>query len=167
MFPRCLLAIKRRRCAVSMRKDRLSVPGLSLGTCRILTVCYSSLIALPSLLRLFSSFSPQIISPMLCLVTQLCLTLCDPMDCNLAGFSLHGDSPGKNIRVGCHDLPHGIFPTQGSNPGLPHCRQSLHHLSHQGSPRILEWVSPALLQGIFLTQESNWGLMYCRQSLYS
>ena len=66
---------------------------------------------------------------------------------NLAGFSLHGHSPGKNIRVGCHDLPQGIFPTQGSNPGLPHCRQSLHHLSHQGSPRILEWVSPALLQG--------------------
>ena len=33
----------------------------------------------------------------------------------------------------------GIFPTQGSNPGLLHCRQILYHLSHQGSPRILEW----------------------------
>jgi len=29
---------------------------------------------------------------------------------------------------------------QGSNPGLPYCRQILYHLSHQGSPRILEWV---------------------------
>ena len=33
-----------------------------------------------------------------------------------------------------------IFPTQGLNPGLPHCRLILYHLSHQGSPRILEWV---------------------------
>ena len=34
----------------------------------------------------------------------------------------------------------GIFPTQGSNPGLTHCRQILYYLNHQGSPRILEWV---------------------------
>ena len=33
------------------------------------------------------------------------------------------------------------FPTQGSNPGLPHCRQILYQLSHKGSPRILEWVA--------------------------
>ena len=38
-------------------------------------------------------------------------------------------------------LLQGIFPTQGSNPGLPHCRQLLYCLSHQGSPRILEWVA--------------------------
>ena len=36
--------------------------------------------------------------------------------------------------VGCHSLLQGIFPTQGSNLGLPHCRQILYHLSHQGSP---------------------------------
>ena len=35
------------------------------------------------------------------------------------------DSPGKNPGVGCHFLLQGIFPTQGSNPGLPHCRQML------------------------------------------
>ena len=35
----------------------------------------------------------------------------------------------------------GIFPTQGSNPGLLHCRQILYHLNHKGSPRILEWVA--------------------------
>ena len=34
-----------------------------------------------------------------------------------------------------------IFPAQGSNPGLPHCRQILYWLSHKGSPRILEWVA--------------------------
>ena len=36
--------------------------------------------------------------------------------------------------MGCHFLLQGIFPTQGSNSGLPHCRQMLYHLSHQGSP---------------------------------
>ena len=38
-------------------------------------------------------------------------------------------------------LLQGIFPTQGSNPGFPHCRQILYHLSHQGSPRLLGWVA--------------------------
>ena len=41
---------------------------------------------------------------------------------------------------GLHTLLQGIFPTQGSNPGFPHCRWILYHLSHQGSPRIPEWV---------------------------
>ena len=43
------------------------------------------------------------------------------------------DFPGKNTGVGCRFLLQGIFPTQGSNPGLLHCRQMLYHLSHQGS----------------------------------
>ena len=50
-------------------------------------------------------------------------------------------SPSENTRVGCHALLQGIFPTQGSNPGLPHCRWILHRLSHQGSPRILKRVA--------------------------
>ena len=37
----------------------------------------------------------------LCLVSQSCPTLCDPMDCSKPGSSVHGDSPGKNIGVGC------------------------------------------------------------------
>ena len=57
-----------------------------------------------------------------------------PVDCSPAGSSVHGDSPGKNTGVGCYTLLQGIFPTQGSNPGPPHCRQILYHLSHQGSP---------------------------------
>ena len=44
------------------------------------------------------------------------------------------DSPGKNTGVGYHFLLQGTFPTQGSNPGLPHWRQTLYPLSHQGSP---------------------------------
>ena len=43
------------------------------------------------------------------------------------------DSPGKNTRVGCHSILQGIFPTQGSNLGLPHCRQILYYLSHRVS----------------------------------
>ena len=70
----------------------------------------------------------------LCLVAQLCPILCDPMDCSLPDSSDHGDSPGKNTGVGCHARLQGIFPTQGSNPDLPHSRQSLYYLSDQGSP---------------------------------
>ena len=52
------------------------------------------------------------------------------------------NSPGQNTKVGSLSLLQGIFPTQGSNPGLlPHCRQILYQLSDKGSPRILEWVA--------------------------
>ena len=54
---------------------------------------------------------------------HLCQTVCDPMDCNLLCFSVYGDSPGKNIGVGCHALLQGIFLTQGSN----RCLLSLLH----------------------------------------
>ena len=43
--------------------------------------------------------------------------------------------------VGGLSLLQGVFPTQGSNPGLPHCRRILYQLSHKGSPRVLEWVA--------------------------
>ena len=55
--------------------------------------------------------------------------------------SLRPNSPGQNTGVGSPSLLQGIFPTQGSNPGLLHCRQILYQLSHKGSPRILEWVA--------------------------
>ena len=67
------------------------------------------------------------------LVTRSHLTLCDAMNCSLLGSSVHG-SPGKSTGVGSHSLLQGIFPTQGSNSGLQHCRQILYCLSHQGSP---------------------------------
>ena len=51
------------------------------------------------------------------------------------------NSPGQNTGVGSCSLLQGIFPTQGSNPGLLHCRHILYQLSLKGSPRILEWVS--------------------------
>ena len=51
------------------------------------------------------------------------------------------NSPGQNTEVGSLSLLQEIFPTQGSNPGLPHCRQILYQLSHKGSPRIPEWIA--------------------------
>ena len=51
------------------------------------------------------------------------------------------NSLGQNTGVGSLSLLQGIFPSQGLNPGLPYCRQILYQLSHQGSPRILEWVA--------------------------
>ena len=63
------------------------------------------------------------------------------MDCSPPSSCVHGDSPGKNTEVGCHPLLQGIFPAQGSNPGLLHCRQILYQLSHQRSPVVL-WVAP-------------------------
>ena len=53
------------------------------------------------------------IHTVLCLLIQLCPTLCDPMDCSPPGSSVHGDSPGKNTEVDCNALLQGIFPTQG------------------------------------------------------
>ena len=47
------------------------------------------------------------------------------------------DSPGQNTGVGSLSLLQGIFPTQGSNPGLPHCGRIFYQLSHKGSPTLL------------------------------
>ena len=63
-------------------------------------------------------------------------------------------------------LLQGIFPTQGLNPDLLHCRRILYQLSHQGRPRILEWVAYPFLQGIYPTQELNQDLFHCRQIVY-
>ena len=60
-------------------------------------------------------------------VAQSCPTLWHPMDSPW-------NSPGQNIGMGSLSLLQGIFPTQGLNPGLPHCRQIIYQLSHQGSP---------------------------------
>ena len=67
------------------------------------------------------------------------------LSCTVMSYSLwsHGlwNSPCQNTRVGSLSLLQRIFPTQGSNPGLTHCRQILYQLSHKGSPRILEGVA--------------------------
>ena len=80
--------------------------------------------------------------------------------CSVVSDSLwpHGlspwNSPGQNTGVGSLFLLQGIFPTQGSNPGLPHCRRILYWLSHKGSPRILEWVAFSFSRGS--SQPRDW-----------
>ena len=66
--------------------------------------------------------------------------LCDAMDCSLPGSFIHGGSPGKNTRVGCHALLQGIFPTQGMNPclfWLLHCWWILYHWATWEAPYIM------------------------------
>ena len=81
-------------------------------------------------------------------VTQSCTTFCSPMDCI-----------GQNTGVGSLSLLQGIFPTQGSNSGLPHCRRILYQLSHKGSPRILEWVAYPFSSGS--SRPRNWTGVSC------
>ena len=67
------------------------------------------------------------------------------------------DSPGKNTGMGCHSLLQGIFPIQGSNPGLLHCRQILYYLSHQGSPsHALKRSKSIGLLSLFLKKCMTW-----------
>ena len=60
------------------------------------------------------------------------------------------NSPGQNTGVGSLSLLQGIFPTQGSNPGLPHCRWILYQLSHQGNPEVLRYPDENLSADNFL-----------------
>ena len=65
------------------------------------------------------------------LVAQSCLTLCDLMDCSLQGSSVHEILEARILEWVYRFLLQGIFPTQGWNLGLLHCRQILYHLSHR------------------------------------
>ena len=82
---------------------------------------------------------------LLCLVTQLCLPLCDLMDCSPPGSSVYGIFQARNAGVGCHFLLQGIFPTQGLKLRLIcllHCRQNLNPLYHLGSSPSLVKQNP-------------------------
>ena len=69
------------------------------------------------------------------------------------------NSLGQNTGVGSLSVLQGIYPTQGSNPGLPHCRQILYQLSHKRSPRIMEWV--AYYFSSASSQPRNWTRVSC------
>ena len=92
------------------------------------------------------------------LFAQSCPTLCDPIDCSPPGSSVHGILQARILDgVGSHFLLQGIFPTQGSNLSLLHCRWILYHLSHQGSAGDskgqggLPWCSPWGAEGTWLS----------------
>ena len=78
-----------------------------------------------------------------------------PMNCS----SCPRNSPGQNTGVGSLFLFQGIFPTQGSNPGLLHCGHIVYQLNHQGSPRILEWVAYPFSSGS--SQPRRWTRVSC------
>ena len=75
---------------------------------------------------------------------------------SLQPYGLHSpwNSQGQNTGVGSFSLLQGIFPTKRSNLCLPHCRQILYQLSHQGSPRKLEWIAYPFSRGSFWPR--NW-----------
>ena len=69
------------------------------------------------------------------------------------------NSPGQNTRVGSLSLLQRIFPTQGLNPGLPHCKWILYQLIHKGTPRILEWIAYPFSRGS--SQPRSWTGVSC------
>ena len=74
---------------------------------------------------------------------------CFSRGCEVVKYS-SWNSPGQNTRGRSFSLLQGIFPTQGLNPGLPHCRQILYQLSHHGSPKH-QFFALSLLYGPALT----------------
>ena len=67
------------------------------------------------------------------------------------------NSPGQTTGVGSHFLLQGVFPTQGSNRGLPHSKRILHQLSHQGSPVSIDKVFAKVSQ----TVSQWWSTGFC------
>ena len=90
-----------------------------------------------------SAFQPR---PHSCPATPCCFRIVAqssptpyaPLDCSPPGSSVHGISQARVLEWGSHSLLQGIFPTQGSNPGLLHCRQILEHLDYQRRPVLSE-----------------------------
>ena len=90
-------------------------------------------------------------------VTQLCPTLCNPMDC-----IVHGILQIRILEWVAFPFSRGSsqpFLLQGLNPGLPHCRWNLYQLSHKGSPRMLEWVAYPFSSGS--SPPRNWTRVSC------
>ena len=88
---------------------------------------------------------------LLCFLLQAarsCLTLCNPMD-----YILHEIL--QPLWSGQPSLLQGIFPTQGSNPGLPYCRWILYQLSHQGSPLLPYCIEQLVLELLLLSLSVN------------
>ena len=116
-------------------------------------ICYVNLLLNSNITSLITSSTRSFTSPppmcaMLCLVAQSCLTLCDPMDCSLPGFSVHESFQARMLEWIAIFFLRGIFPTQGSNSSLLcllHRRWILYLLSHQGSPfKVYFWFYTVL-----------------------
>ena len=74
-------------------------------------------------------------------------------------YTVHGILQARILEWVVSSLLQGIFPTQGSKPGLAHCRQILYQLSHKESSRILEWVDYPFFRGS--SQPRNQTMVSC------
>ena len=92
----------------------------------------------------------------LCLVIQLCITLCDPMDCSPPGSSIHGDSEYWNV-LPCS--PSGDLPNSGTEPRSPTLQVDSLPSEPLGKPQILEWVAYPFSRGTFWPR--NWTRVSC------
>ena len=109
-FPNCIRSLEELPCALSSSS---------------LTSYYYCTSKFLDIIVLWSQYSCGFVWKVKVKVAQSCPTLCDSIQ--------SVDSPGQNTWVGSLSLLQGIFPTQGSNSGLLHCRQILYQLSHKGS----------------------------------
>ena len=98
-------------------------------------------------LPIFSLFCPSLSCRSQCLENESCSVMSDSLQSH--GPYSPQNSPGQNTAVGSLFLLQGIFPSQGSNPGLPHCRQILYQLSHKGSPSLSCVYSQCLRAWVF------------------
>ena len=88
------------------------------------------------------------------------------MECNLPGFSVHGDTPGKNTEVGCMPFYKGSSQHR-VKPRSPAFEEDSLLSEPPGKPMNTGVGSLSLLQEIFQTQGSNQGFLHCRWILYS
>ena len=106
----------------------------------------------------------MLLCAVLCLVTQSCWTLCNPMDCSSSGSFIHGDSPGQNSKWVAMAFSKGSSqprdPTQVSRIADRFFTDSVTREAQE------YWSEYSLLQGTFPTQESTQGLWHCRRILY-
>ena len=113
----------------------------------------------------YSAYSAGTHDAILCLVAQLSLTLCDPMDCSPQG-SCPWDSPAKNTGVGCHALLHRKLPNPETEPRSLALQEDSLPSEPPENPKNTGVGSLSLLQGNLPSQESKQGLLHCRQTLY-
>ena len=84
------------------------------------------------------------------------------MDCCPPGSSIHGVLQARTLEwVAMPCPPPSVLPNAGIKSGLPHCRQILYHLNHQGSPKILQWVAYSFSRISF--QPRNWAKVSCAE----
>ena len=115
--------------------------------------------------RLLKKLKIELPCAALCLVTQLCSTLCDPMDCSPPGSSVHGFLQARYWR-GLPCPPPGDLPNPGVKSGSPTLLADSLPSEPPGKPKNTGVSNLTLLQGVFLTHKSNWDLLHCRWILY-